>query len=122
MADNNRNALALAHGGDRLSDCSFAFRVEMDIGFIQHNKERVSIKGTGKTDKLALPGGKCRSDLTNRSFVSVLKSEDQFVRARCFRRGDNSLRVRIIFKTSDVFGNGAIEQFNTLWQIADVTA
>ncbi|ESX08269.1 hypothetical protein X767_33345 [Mesorhizobium sp. LSJC264A00] len=122
MGDDNRNALALAHGGDRINDCSFAFRVEMGIGFIQHDKERVSIKGPGKTDKLTLPGGKCRSGLTNRSFVSVLKSEDQFVRARCFRRGDNSLRVRIMFKTSNVFGNGAVEQFNTLRQIADMAA
>ncbi|WJI81195.1 hypothetical protein NLY34_00015 [Mesorhizobium sp. C374B] len=53
--DDNRNALALAHGGDRINDCSFAFRVEMGIGFIQHDKERVSIKGPGKTDKLTLP-------------------------------------------------------------------
>ncbi|ESZ03496.1 hypothetical protein X735_33145 [Mesorhizobium sp. L2C085B000] len=44
------------------------------------------------------------------------------MRARCLRRGDNSLRVRIMFKTSNVFGNGAVEQLNTLWQIADMTA
>ena len=96
-----------------------AARVEARVGFVEHDDRRIAVNRASQGDALALPTGEETPAYTDRRIVALREMQDQVVDAGHLRGGDD-LFVVDFAKTGDVLGNGSVEQFDILREIANM--
>ena len=58
MGNDDDDAAACPDAHDRFTECLLALCIQIGVGFVEDDEERLSIQGTGKGYALALAGGK----------------------------------------------------------------
>ena len=58
MSDDYYDATPRPHTQDGFCQCCLAFGIEVGVGLVQHNQERIPIESTCQRYSLALPCGK----------------------------------------------------------------
>ena len=78
MRDDDDDAVALAHAENRLGQSFVALRVEIGIGLVEHDQERIAIERAGERDALRLAGRErsaVLADLASRSLPAAARSD-----------------------------------------------
>ena len=122
MGDDDGDAAAPADRQDRLGQRRVALGVEVGVGLVEDDEERVAIERAGQRDALALAGGERGAALADLRRVAVGEVKDEVMDARRLRRLDDLLRLRVRVETGDVLGDRAGEELDVLRQVADVLA
>ena len=95
MRDDDRNTAALADAFDGARKRRFAFGVEIGIGFVEDDQERIFVKRTCERDALALAAGQEASGFADAGLIPRRQTQDHIVGSRDFGRGLDSGRCRI---------------------------
>src|SRR5437762_10944840 len=95
MRGNDDDSAAGSYPQQRLRQRLFAFRIQIGVGFIEHDQERIAIQSAGKRDALPLARGERMSSSSNLGLISVRQVLDQLVNLRRLRRRDHLLRIRV---------------------------
>ena len=77
--------------GERL----VAFGVEIGVGLVEHDQERVAVERARKRDALALAGGQHRTLFADRGSVAFRQTDDQVMDAGGLGGGDDRLGARV---------------------------
>ena len=56
MRDHNQDTPTLAHSLDRLGEGLIALSIEVRVGLIEHDQERIAVEGSCQSQPLALTG------------------------------------------------------------------
>src|SRR5471032_2345291 len=107
---------------ERLLDFLFRLRVDRGGGLVEDQDARIDQQRAGDRDALALAAGQALSALTDHRVVGLRQAQDEFVRVRGARGGDDLFARRFRFAVGDVLGDGAEEQEGLLQHEADVAA
>ena len=73
---------ALPHPEDRLGQGVLALGVEVGVGLVEHDEERIAVERAGQADALALPGRQPGAALAEPGVVALRQAQDQLVHAR----------------------------------------
>ena len=122
MRDDNNDAAPLPKRLDALCQCRLALCIKVRIRFIEHDKERRTVHGSGECHALPLTCGENSLRGADFGFIALGQPEDQLVNAGKFCGCDDLSTTGIGIKASNVFGDGAIEQGNVLRQISKMGA
>jgi hypothetical protein len=112
MGDHHRDAAAGAHAEDGAGQRLVAFRVEVRIRLVEHDKERIAIERARQADALRLAGRQCAAVIADIRLISGGKIDDKFVNSGRLRGGDDGLRVRRLLEACDVLRHRAAEQLD----------
>ena len=113
---------ARAHAENGLGERLLAFGVEIGIGLVEHDQERLAVERAGERDPLLLAGRQRRPALAELGLVAGGQVDDQVVHAGGLGRGDYGCRGRVLLEPGDVLRNRSLEQLDILRQITDVAA
>ena len=111
-----------AHAGDRLGQRVFALGVEVGVGLVEHDQERIAVERPGERHALALAGRQRRAALADLGLVAVRQLQDHVVHAGGAGGGDDLLGSGPHREAGDVLRHRAGEQLDVLRQVADVAA
>ena len=121
MSDHERSA-AFAQFGERLLHVLFGFGVESRSWFIKQNNGRIFDQSARNGDALPLPAGKLHSMFADRRIVSGGEAEDEIVRMRGFRGGDDLVVACTDFTECNVLANASAKQLHDLADVSHLTA
>ena len=99
-----------------------AFRVEVRVGLIKHDQERIAIERPRQGDALALARRKRGAPFADLCLVAVRQPQNELMDAGRVRRGDQRLRIGLRLEAGDVLRHRSGEQLDILRQVADVAA
>lgn len=122
MGDHHGNAAASTQGQDSLGQRFLSVGVQVRGRLVQHDQEWVAIEGARKADALTLTGRKGHSALAHTGRVSIGKRENNVMCSgslRCLKHGGSGC---LGVETGDVGSYAAVEQFDVLRQITDISA
>ena len=109
-----------AHGA---LDLVFGVAVDGAGRIVQHEDARVAEKGAGNGNALALAAGEHDASFADHGFVAFGKAHNEVVRLRFFGGGfDLFLCDGFTRAKGDIFGNGAGEEEDVLFNCADLGA
>ena len=64
MGNDHHDATAGANSENGLGECLFAFGIEIGIGLVEHDQERLAVESAGERDSLLLSGREGGTALT----------------------------------------------------------
>lgn len=122
VGDQQRGA-ALQDAAHGALDLVFGVAVDSAGRVIQHQDARVAEKGAGDGNALALSTGEHDTPFADHGFVAFGKAHNEVVRLRFFGGGfDLFLCDGFTRAKGDIFGNGAGEEEDVLFNCADLGA
>ena len=107
---------------DRGQQRGLAVLVEIGVGFVEHQQERIAVERARQRDALALAAGQRRPAFADPGVVAGRHPQDHVVGAGSARGLQHRLAVRLRRHPRDVLGDGAVEQVDLLRHEADVAA
>ena len=122
MRDDDDDAAARAHAHNGLRQRLIAVGVEIGVGLVEHDQERIAVERAGQRDALPLSGRERRAAFADLRVVAVRQSQHHLVHAGGVRGGDHRLRVGVRLEAGDILRHRAGEQLDVLRQIADMAA
>jgi hypothetical protein len=91
MRDHDDDGAARAQAENGAGQRFVAFGVEIGIGFVEHDQERIAIKRARQRDALRLAGGQRAAVLADIGLVTVRQIDDEIVNAGRLRGGEHGL-------------------------------
>ncbi len=122
MGDQHHDGAARLHVEDRPLQRRLALAVEVGVGLIEDDQERLAVDGARERDALALPAREDRPFLADPGVVAVGQPQDHFVRAGGPGRLQHRVGVGREAHARNVLGHAPVEQVDGLRDEADVTA
>src|SRR5215207_5891031 len=98
MCDHDSNATSRPHTCNRRGQGLFTSAIQVRIGLIQNDQERLAVEGASERNALALPTRERHPTLADASLVSLWQPYDQVVHARLLGRPDDRLGIGIGLK------------------------
>ena len=120
MRHHHDNALARPHADNGARERLVAFGVEIGVGLVEHDQERVAVERARERNALRLAGGQRRTLFADRRSVALGHADDQVMDARGLGGGDDRLRGRMWRKPRNVLRDRSGQQLDVLRQVADM--
>ena len=122
MRDDDHDPAARANAENGLGERLLAFGIEIGIGLVEHDQERLAVESARERNSLLLSSGQRRPALAELGLVAGGQIDDQVMHAGGLGRGDYGCRGRVLLEAGDVLRNRSFEQLDILRQITDVAA
>ena len=87
-----------------------AFGVEVGVGFVEHDQERIAVERARKRDALRLAGGQRSAAFADLGLVAFGQADDQVVHAGRLGRRDHRGGIGLRSEPADVLRDGAGQQ------------
>ena len=118
MGDQNHRAALLFHLHHGLHQGGLAQIIQVGVRFIQHQQGWRAVERTGQTDALALAAREHAAGLADGGVIALGEMKNHVVHAAGLGGSNHTLGIDVA-EAADVFGNGAVEEFDILGQIAN---
>jgi len=122
VGDDDDDSPACPHPEDGTGQRFIALRVEVGIGFVEHDQEGIPIKRARQRDALRLAGGQGAAVISDIGLVALRQIDDEVMDTRRLGGGEHGLGMGRVLEARDVLRHIAREQFDVLRQVADVPA
>jgi hypothetical protein len=121
VCHHHNSRATLARVVHSLNQRSFAFGIQVGVGFIKNEQNRIAEHRPRQPDTLQLACRQAMAAIADPCVVAVRQANDHVV-YRCLAGSLHDLvRFSLGLKPRDVVRNRAVEQFHLLWQVADMT-
>src|SRR5262245_32195920 len=109
MGDNDDRGSARSGSLDRLDQRGLALRIEIGVGLIEDEQNRITVQCPGQPNALSLAGREASPGLREHRIVSCRKSEDQVVDICVLGSANNGFWIEVCVKSCNIIGNGSIK-------------
>ena len=103
MRDDDHDPAARPHAENGAGERLLAFGIEIGVGLVEHDQERLAVERARERDPLPLSGGQRRAALAEFGLVAGGQADDQVVHAGGLGRGDHGRLGRIIGSNRAMF-------------------
>ena len=122
MRDDDDDGFVLAHDADGARQRILAVGIQIGVGLVEHEQERVAEHRPRQADALLLAGRQRHAALPDSRRIAFRQAQNDVVDTGDLRGLQDRIRTRVIVEAADVLRHGAVEQADILRQIADVPA
>ena len=114
MRDHDGDGAAGAQPENGAGQRFIAFGIEIRVGLVQYDQERIAVERASERDALRLSGRERAAVIANHGVIAVGQVDDEIMDARRLGRCNDGIGVRRILETADVLRHRTVEQFDVL--------
>ena len=122
MRDDDDDGFVLAHDPDGARQGILAVGIQIGVGLIEHEQERIAEHRPRQPYPLLLAGRQRHAALPYSRRIALRQAQDDVVDTCDLRGLQDGIRARMFVEAADVLRHGAVEQADILRQIADMPA